>query len=130
MPSSPSLLRRPAHSPGLSISLEYIIKRYAPSPEAYRSSLQEGWIDDSYWSQFAEASFMPVAVMKIVFAIVPTQAPFLVRPLVSAICGGVVTGFVDPGETTRGTTTSPRAIQMHCLATANECYCSAPDRTY
>ncbi|PWN19347.1 hypothetical protein BCV69DRAFT_261426 [Microstroma glucosiphilum] len=75
---------------------EYIIKRYAPSPEAYRSSLKEGWIDDSYWSQFAEASFMPAAVMKLVFTIVPTQSPFLVRPLVSAICNGVITGFVDP----------------------------------
>jgi hypothetical protein len=47
---------------------------------------------------------MPVAVMKLVFAIVPTQAPFLVRPLVSAICNGVVTGFVDPGECTAGNT--------------------------
>lgn len=34
--------------------------------------------------------------MKLVFSVVPTQAPFLVRPLVSAICSGVVASFVDP----------------------------------
>jgi hypothetical protein len=65
---------------------------------------------------------MPVAVMKIVFAIVPTQAPFLVRPLVSAICNGVVTGFVDPGECTGVNTMGSRPNCMQCLAIANECH--------
>lgn len=51
---------------------------------------------DIFWSHFAEGSLMPTLVMKLIFTIIPTQAPFLVRPLVNAVCSGVNSKFVDP----------------------------------
>lgn len=39
---------------------------------------------------------MPSLVMRLVFTIIPTQAPFFVRPVVNAICSGVQSKFVDP----------------------------------
>lgn len=40
-------------------------------------------------------SLMPPLVMKLIFGIVPTQAPFLVRPLIKAIMGGIESGFLN-----------------------------------
>ena len=39
---------------------------------------------------------MPTLVMKFVFMIVPTQAPFFVRPIVNIIASQVQQRFVDP----------------------------------
>ena len=40
---------------------------------------------------------MPTLVLKLLFGtILPTQSPFLVRPLVKMICGSVNGGFIDP----------------------------------
>lgn len=39
---------------------------------------------------------MPMMVNKLIFTIVPTQAPFLIRPLVSAIFGSLTSKLVDP----------------------------------
>jgi glutathione S-transferase len=41
-------------------------------------------------------SLMPNMVQKLIFSIIPSRAPFLVRPLVSSICGGITTNFVNP----------------------------------
>jgi hypothetical protein len=43
-----------------------------------------------------KGSLMPTMVMKLIFGMVPGQAPFFIRPIASAICNGVMTSFVDP----------------------------------
>lgn len=74
--------------------VEYLIERYGNG--GFRPQSPDGKLDDTFWSHFAEGSLMPALVMKLVFTIIPQQAPFLVRPLVSAIFNGVQTGFIDP----------------------------------
>lgn len=44
---------------------------------------------------------MPTIVMKFVFMIIPTQAPFFVRPIVNVITGQVQKRFLDPDITTK-----------------------------
>ncbi|KAK0544606.1 hypothetical protein OC846_005314 [Tilletia horrida] len=74
--------------------VEYLIKKYGNGK--FVPADPERQLDDSFWNHFAEGSLMPTLVMKLVFSIIPGQAPFLVRPLVRSICAGVTSAFVDP----------------------------------
>ncbi|UZJ52747.1 hypothetical protein CBS101457_002067 [Exobasidium rhododendri] len=73
--------------------VEYIIRKYG---DGRGQSVGDEWINESLWSHFAEGSLMPTLVNKLIFSIVPTQAPFLIRPLAYAICNGVTTKLVNP----------------------------------
>ncbi|KAI3613940.1 hypothetical protein CBS9595_004117 [Malassezia furfur] len=73
--------------------IDYIIKYYGKGRGLPQPDEEDA---DNFWKQFAEASFMPTIVMKFVFMIVPTQAPFFVRPLVNMIASQVQQRFVDP----------------------------------
>ncbi|CAO1619426.1 unnamed protein product [Sympodiomycopsis kandeliae] len=74
--------------------VEYIIRRYGNG--RCKPTSEDDTIDDSFWSHFAEGSLMPPLVMKLIFGIVPSQAPFFVRPLVKAVMSGLETGFLHP----------------------------------
>ncbi|MGO3932148.1 glutathione S-transferase family protein [Rhodopseudomonas pseudopalustris] len=75
--------------------IEYVIDHYGEgrlipppkTPERLRYT---------YWLHYAEGSAMPPLLLKLLFTMMPQQAPALVRPLVKLIAGGVLTGFVDP----------------------------------
>ncbi|WFD00001.1 glutathione transferase [Malassezia yamatoensis] len=73
--------------------IDYIIKYYGKGQGLPSDDNQDA---DNFWKQFAEASFMPTVVMKFVFMIVPTQAPFFVRPVVSMITNQIQQRFTDP----------------------------------
>lgn len=49
-----------------------------------------------YFLHYAEGSAMPPLVLKLVFSRLAPGSPALLRPLVRAIAGKVMTGFVDP----------------------------------
>lgn len=79
--------------------MEYVCDRYgqgrlAPvksvgvdSPERLR------WL---YWLHYAEGSAMPPLVLKLVFGVMPERSPALMKPLVKAVAGKAMEGFVDP----------------------------------
>lgn len=73
---------------------DYIIRHYGNG--RFVATSPDNVDLDIFWSHFAEGSLMPTLVMKLIFTIIPTQAPFLVRPLVNAVCSGVNSKFVDP----------------------------------
>src|SRR4051794_21840615 len=67
--------------------LEYLVEPYGrgamsppPGTGAYRRY--------RYFMHYAEGSLMPLLLMKLVFAKVKTDAPFLIRPVAKAIAGG------------------------------------------
>ncbi|CAO1621819.1 unnamed protein product [Parajaminaea phylloscopi] len=74
--------------------VEYLIAKYGNGK--FQPTTADGQLDNSFWSHFAEGSLMPALVMKLLFTIIPQQAPFLVRPIANAICSGVQSGFIDP----------------------------------
>lgn len=49
-----------------------------------------------YWTHYAEGSAMPPLLLKLVFSQLPLRAPALLRPLVKAVAGKTLAGFVDP----------------------------------
>ncbi len=50
----------------------------------------------SYWLHYAEGSAMPPLLMKLVFSVLPTRAPFFMKGIVGAIAKTAQSGFVDP----------------------------------
>ncbi len=56
----------------------------------------EGQARYTYWLHYAEGSAMPPLLLKLVFSRLAPSSPALLRPLVRAIAGRVLTGFVDP----------------------------------
>ncbi|TBU23633.1 thioredoxin-like protein [Dichomitus squalens] len=73
--------------------IEYIIKKYgngrAQPPES-------GWLDDLYYTHYAEASLMPILVNKIIFKIIPERSPFLIRPLLRSVFNQVSALMLNP----------------------------------
>lgn len=56
----------------------------------------DAWRDYLYWLHFAEGSAMPPSVMKLVFSMLPKQAPWFMKPAAKALSAGVQTRFIDP----------------------------------
>ncbi|MBB2200554.1 glutathione S-transferase family protein [Gluconacetobacter tumulisoli] len=50
----------------------------------------------TYWLHYAEGSAMPLLLMKGVFDMLPSQAPFFLRPVVRIIAGAVQARFLGP----------------------------------
>lgn len=50
----------------------------------------------TYWLHYAEGSAMPLLVQKLLFTMIPKQAPMLMRPLLTAAFGKVLTRLVEP----------------------------------
>ncbi|MBV1838361.1 glutathione S-transferase [Acetobacter estunensis] len=49
-----------------------------------------------YWLHYAEGSAMPPLVMKLIFGMIPSKVPFLVRPIASLISKGVQAQLLRP----------------------------------
>jgi glutathione S-transferase len=74
---------------------EYLVETYgngrlippAGTPERLRYT---------YWLHYAEGSAMTPLLLKLLFTLMPTRAPMLVRPLVRMISGQAMTALVNP----------------------------------
>ncbi|KQQ79570.1 glutathione S-transferase [Aureimonas sp. Leaf324] len=64
--------------------------RFQPEPDS------ADWWRMQHFLHHAEGSAMPPLLMKLVFARIPSQAPFVVRPLAKALMKGVDTHFLAP----------------------------------
>ncbi|GAA6037229.1 hypothetical protein JCM8097_008632 [Rhodosporidiobolus ruineniae] len=49
-----------------------------------------------YWLHFTAGSGTTSSTLATLFALLPKQSPWYIRPLVSSICGGVMSAFVMP----------------------------------
>ena len=77
------------------VILDYLAERYDTKHE-FRPTQNPGLTQYNYWMHYAEGSLMPLLVMSLVLSIVPTRAPFLVRPVAKKIVEGVTQGFIQP----------------------------------
>ncbi|KAI0321411.1 thioredoxin-like protein [Amylostereum chailletii] len=73
--------------------VEYIIRTFGNGKARPPPS---GEIHDLYFSHYAEGSLMPPIVNKHVFNLVPSQAPFFVRPLIRSVLSTITNGWIDP----------------------------------
>ncbi|KAI0281763.1 thioredoxin-like protein [Russula aff. rugulosa BPL654] len=62
--------------------IQYIINKYGNGRVA---PPKEGELTDIYFTHFSEGTFMPLLVNRLVFSVIPTQAPFFLRPILRPI---------------------------------------------
>lgn len=86
--------------------LEYLVERYAAQAPAGLAHLQASpgtpeFRQSRFWMHYAEGSWMPWLVMKLVFTTIPNQPmPFFVRPIARQLCAQVQAKLIDPNLTT------------------------------
>ncbi|KAF8956330.1 thioredoxin-like protein [Flammula alnicola] len=73
--------------------VEYVITKYGNGKGVPPDS---GYLDNLYFSHYAEGSLMPVIVQKITFDLIPKRSPFLIRPFVNMIFSQLNKQLVQP----------------------------------
>jgi len=75
--------------------IEYLARRYGEGKWAPTLDNDAYW-DFNYWLQYAEASLMPPFLLRLVFDMVGTKAPLLIRPVAKGISSQVGKAFINP----------------------------------
>lgn len=75
--------------------MEYLIDTYGGQELRPPAGTDER-LRYTYFLHYAEGSAMPLLVMKLVFAKLPSQVPLLLRPIAALIAKGAGSKFLDP----------------------------------
>ncbi|KAL0565577.1 hypothetical protein V5O48_016444 [Marasmius crinis-equi] len=75
--------------------VEYLIKTYGNGKFAAATSGQ-AYIDNLYYTHYAEGSIMPTVVQKLIFGMIPDRSPFLLRGLLRGVFGKITEMVVNP----------------------------------
>jgi len=73
--------------------VEYLITKHGNGKAVPPES---GFIDNLYFSHYAEGSLMPILVQRIIFDYVPKSAPFLIRPILNRVFAQLNKLLVEP----------------------------------
>lgn len=74
---------------------EYFIAAHPDAKLAPERDTPE-YLRYTYWLHYAEGSAMPLLQTKLIFAVIPYQVPFFIRPVARAISNGVSEQLLDP----------------------------------
>ncbi|KAL0061345.1 hypothetical protein AAF712_011862 [Marasmius tenuissimus] len=75
--------------------VEYLIKTYG-NGKFSSAQTGQGYIDNLYFTHYAEGSIMPTMVMRLVFTIIPQRSPWVLRWLLNGVFGKVTEVMVIP----------------------------------
>lgn len=73
--------------------IEYLIRKYGAGK--FEPS-EAGYVDNLYYTHYAEGSLMPILQNYMIFTMVPDHAPFLIRPLLRVVFNTLKSQIVDP----------------------------------
>ncbi|KAF8601468.1 thioredoxin-like protein [Ceratobasidium sp. AG-I] len=73
--------------------VEYLIKKYGAGK---LEPTEAGYIDNLYYTHYAEGTLMPLLVNRLIFSIVPDRSPLLVRPIVRMVFNTLIAQMVEP----------------------------------
>ncbi|KAK1219551.1 hypothetical protein PQX77_017740 [Marasmius sp. AFHP31] len=74
--------------------VEYLIKTYANGKFSGGGGQQ--YIDNLYFTHYAEGSIMPLMVMRLIFTIIPQRSPWFLRWLLNGVFAKVTEVMVKP----------------------------------
>merc|ERR1712093_75979 len=74
--------------------VDYLVEKYGNGEFTPRS--RQGQLDNTFFMHYAEGSFMPPLVLKVVFNTILEKSPFLVRPFTSMVTNQIGGNFIDP----------------------------------
>ena len=78
--------------------IEYLIKHYDKERQFKPADDNEAaWEAYTFWLHFAEASLMPLLVMRLVFTKVVEQSPMLIKPVSKKIQGQIEKNMISSG---------------------------------
>ncbi|AKS41163.1 glutathione S-transferase family protein [Wenzhouxiangella marina] len=75
--------------------LEYLARKHGKGRWAPAATSDAYW-DFSYWMHYAEGSLMPPLLLRLVFDMVSTRSPLLIKPLAKGISAQVGKAFINP----------------------------------
>jgi glutathione S-transferase len=75
--------------------MDYLVETYGGEDLRPQAGTEER-LRYHYWMHYAEGSAMPLLVMKLIFARIPGQVPFFVRPVARMISNGLRRKLIDP----------------------------------
>ncbi|KDN45856.1 hypothetical protein RSAG8_04689, partial [Rhizoctonia solani AG-8 WAC10335] len=73
--------------------IEYLITKYG---NGRFSPSEAGWLNNLYYSHYAEGTLMPHLVNLLIFTIVPDRAPLLIRPILRMAFNTLISQMVVP----------------------------------
>ncbi|KAF8908430.1 thioredoxin-like protein [Mucidula mucida] len=73
--------------------IEYLLGKYANGK--FKTSSERQYIDNLYYTHYAEGSLMPLLVMGFIFRAAPKYSPWFIRPLVRFFMNQLHTQIVD-----------------------------------
>ncbi|KAH9941224.1 uncharacterized protein BXZ73DRAFT_88389 [Epithele typhae] len=71
----------------------YLIEKYG---KGRGKATEAGFVNDLFYVHYSEGSLAPILVMKLVFGIIPKQAPFFIRWLLNMVFKAVDSAFIGP----------------------------------
>lgn len=75
--------------------VDYLVERYGNGRLAPPHDSDDA-LHYRHWIHYAEGSIMPLLVMRLIFGMLPRQAPRLLRPLMKKVDDGVMKNFLGP----------------------------------
>ncbi|CAF3714050.1 unnamed protein product [Rotaria socialis] len=79
--------------------IDYLIKKYGKSKNLQPTN-EDDLFQYDYFLHYVEGSLMPILVMKFIFQNLQKQAPWVVKPIVNAICKKVDDLYLGPNINT------------------------------
>ncbi|MYL24959.1 glutathione S-transferase [Halomonas alkaliantarctica] len=76
--------------------IDYLLSRYGEGRCQPSADDTVEWVNYRYWLHYAEGSLMPLLVMRLVFAQLPKQSPWLIKPIAKGINAKVNSSFIAP----------------------------------
>ncbi|PPR08256.1 hypothetical protein CVT24_001298 [Panaeolus cyanescens] len=73
--------------------VEYIINKYGNNKATVPET---GRVDELYYKHYAEGSLMPLLTQYLMFTVIPTRAPFFLRPILKFVFNKVIETMLIP----------------------------------
>ena len=73
--------------------IEHVLEKYGEGRLQPTEEKEKGYY--RFWLHYAEGSAMPLFVMKLIMNELPSQGPFLAKPILKAVGAGVTYGYID-----------------------------------
>jgi len=73
--------------------VDYVIAKYGNGKAV---PTQSGYLDNLYFTHYAEGSLMPILVLKYIFELIPKNTPFFIRPILNMVFGQLDKLLVQP----------------------------------
>ncbi|KAG2005047.1 glutathione S-transferase [Coprinopsis cinerea AmutBmut pab1-1] len=75
--------------------VEYLVNRYGKEKFGVDES-SSAWVDNLYWSHYSEGSLQPLLTRRFIYQIIPTRAPFFIRPMAKGLFTKVDQNLIAP----------------------------------